>query len=182
LYSKNWKKNFSKVYKKADGKTEIADPASLYICNPSKTDSSVAPKGYENLFVLVPAAPDPSLGGAGDATLEAAADRIIDQIADWADIKDLRERIVVRRIIGPADFANDLNAWSGTALGMAHSLGQSAFFRPSNKSKKVSGLFYAGHNTLPGIGLPMCLIGAELVYKHLAGDKSTTATKKLKKL
>jgi phytoene desaturase len=182
LYSKNWKKNFSKVFKKADGKSEIADPASLYICNPSKTDSSVAPKGYENLFVLVPAAPDPSLGGEGDASLEAAADRIIDQIADWADIKDLRERIVVRRIIGPADFANDLNAWSGTALGMAHSLSQSAFFRPSNKSKKVSGLFYAGHNTLPGIGLPMCLIGAELVYKHLAGDKSTTATKKLKKL
>jgi len=97
LYSKNWKKNFAKVFKKADGKSEIADPASLYICNPSKTDSSVAPKGYENLFVLVPAAPDPSIGGAGDAALEAAADRIIDQIADWADIKDLRERIVVRR-------------------------------------------------------------------------------------
>jgi phytoene dehydrogenase-like protein len=65
---------------------------------------------------------------------------------------------------------------------LAHSLGQSAFFRPSNKSKKVSGLFYAGHNTLPGIGLPMCLIGAELVYKHLAGDRSTGAIKKLKSL
>ena len=182
LYSKNWKKNFAKVFKKADGKSEIADPASLYICNPSKTDSSVAPKGYENLFVLVPAAPDPSIGGAGDAALEAAADRIIDQIADWAGIKDLRERIVVRRIIGPADFAKELNAWSGTALGLAHSLGQSAFFRPSNKSKKVSGLFYAGHNTLPGIGLPMCLIGAELVYKHLAGDRSTGAIEKLKQL
>ena len=36
-----------------------------------------------------------------------AADRIIDQIADWADIKDLRERIVVRRIIGPADLPGD---------------------------------------------------------------------------
>jgi phytoene desaturase len=182
LYSANWKKNFAKVFKKADGKSEIADPASLYICNPSKTDNSVAPKGYENLFVLVPAAPDPSLGGEGDAELEAAADRIIDQIADWADIDDLKERIVVRKIIGPADFANDLNAWSGTALGMAHSLWQSAFFRPRNKSKKASGLYYAGHNTLPGIGLPMCLIGAELVYKHLVGDRSTTPTKSLKKL
>jgi phytoene dehydrogenase-like protein len=89
---------------------------------------------------------------------------------------------VVRKIIGPADFAKDLNAWSGTALGMAHSLWQSAFFRPLNKSKKASGLYYAGHNTLPGIGLPMCLIGAELVYKHLAGDRSTTPTKTLKKL
>jgi phytoene dehydrogenase-like protein len=50
---------------------------------------------------------------------------------------------------------------------------QSAFFRPKNRSKKVSNLFYAGHNTLPGIGLPMCLIGAELVYKHLTNDKSS---------
>jgi hypothetical protein len=33
-------------------------------------------------------------------------------------------------------------------------------------------LFYAGHNTIPGIGLPMCLIGAELVYKYLVDDKS----------
>ena len=182
MQTANWKKGFDKVFKKADGKSEIANPASLYICNPSKTDNSVAPKGYENLFVLVPAAPDPSLGGEGDATLEAAADNIIDQIASWANIEDLRERIVVRKIIGPADFAKDLNAWSGTALGMAHSLPQSAFFRPRNKSKKVRGLYYAGHNTLPGIGLPMCLISAELVYKHLAGDRSTTATKKLKKL
>ena len=89
---------------------------------------------------------------------------------------------MVRKIIGPADFANDLNAWSGTALGMAHSLWLSAFFRPRNKSKTASGLYYAGHNTLPGIGLPMCLIGAELVYKHLVGDRSTTPTKSLKKL
>jgi phytoene dehydrogenase-like protein len=39
-------------------------------------------------------------------------------------------------------------------------------------SKKVKGLYYAGHHTVPGIGLPMCLIGAELVYKRLVGDKS----------
>ena len=182
LYSKNWKKNFAGVFKKADSKSSIADPASLYICKPSQTDGSVAPDGYENLFVLVPAAPDISIGGEGDASLEAAADRIIDQIADWCDAPDLRERIVVRKIIGPADFARDLNAWSGTALGMAHSLRQSAFFRPRNKSKKVSGLYYAGHNTLPGIGLPMCLIGAELVYKHLAGDHSTTPTEEIRPL
>ncbi|MEN9748875.1 MAG: hypothetical protein RLZZ603_1567, partial [Actinomycetota bacterium] len=29
-----------------------------------------------------------------------------------------------------------------------------------------------GHNTVPGIGLPMCLIGAELVYKRLTRDGS----------
>jgi phytoene dehydrogenase-like protein len=139
------------------------------------TDSSVAPDGYENLFVLVPIAPDPSLGGGGDARIESAADEVIAQIASWCGIPDLAERIVVRRTMGPADFANDLNAWSGTALGMAHTLGQSAFFRPKNVSGKVSGLYYAGHNLVPGIGLPMCLIGAELVYKRIVDDRSASA-------
>lgn len=172
LYTDDWSKNFAEVFKKADGKSKVPNPASLYICNPSKTDPSVAPKGYENLFVLVPIAADPSIGGRGDEKFEAAADEVIDQIAKWCDIPDLKERIVVRSSMGPKDFVNELNAWQGTALGMAHTLKQSAFFRPANVSKRVKGLYYAGHHSVPGIGLPMCLIGAELVYKRLTGDKS----------
>ena len=173
LYTENWNQNFAEVFHKADGKRKVPNPASLYICAPSVTDPSVAPDGYENLFVLVPIAADPSIGGEGDVSFEKEVDRIIDQIASWCEIPDLRERIVVRRSFGPRDFAKQLNAWSGTALGMAHTLKQSAFFRPKNRSKKVKNLFFAGHNTIPGIGLPMCLIGAELVYKYLVDDRST---------
>jgi 1-hydroxy-2-isopentenylcarotenoid 3,4-desaturase len=173
LYTENWSKNFAEVFHKADGKRKIPNPASLYICAPSVTDPSVAPDGYENLFVLVPIAADPSIGGEGDPQFEKDVDRIIDQIATWCEIPDLKERIVVRKSMGPRDFVTQLNAWNGTALGMAHTLRQSAFFRPKNRSKKVKNLFYAGHNTIPGIGLPMCLIGAELVYKYLVDDKST---------
>ena len=183
LYTDDWATNFAEVFKKADGKSKVASPASLYICAPSKTDPSVAPDGYENLFVLVPAAADPSIGRggidrSGDPSFEAEADRIIEQIADWCDIPDLAERIVVRRTMGPKNFVEELNAWSGTALGMAHTLRQSAFFRPKNKSKKVKGLYYAGHHSIPGIGLPMCLIGAELVYKLMIDDKSSGPTEK----
>jgi phytoene desaturase len=183
LYADDWSTNFAQVFKKADGKSKVANPASLYICAPSKTDPSVAPEGYENLFVLVPAAADPSIGRggidrAGDPAFEAEADRVIEQIAKWCDIPDLAERIVVRRTMGPANFVEELNAWSGTALGMAHTLRQSAFFRPKNQSKKVKGLYYAGHHSIPGIGLPMCLIGAELVYKLMIDDKSSGPTEK----
>jgi 1-hydroxy-2-isopentenylcarotenoid 3,4-desaturase len=178
LYTRDWAKNFAEVFKKADGKSIIPNPASLYICMPSKTDASVAPEGYENIFVLVPIAADPSIGRggidrAGDESFELEADRIIEQVANWCEIPDLAERIVVRRTMGPKNFEDELNAWSGTALGMAHTLTQSAFFRPKNYSKKVKNLFYTGHNTIPGIGLPMCLIGAELVYKHLTNDRSS---------
>lgn len=177
LYTKDWKTNFKEVFKKADGNSRIPSPASLYLCKPSATDPSVAPAGHENLFVLVPIAADPSLGSggvdrAGDPQIEEAADRVIAQISEWCGIPDLAERIVVRRTMGPADFVNDYNAWSGTALGMAHTLKQSAFFRPKNVSGKLANLFYVGHNSVPGIGLPMCLIGAELVYKRLTHDDS----------
>ena len=182
LYTKDWSKNFAEVFHKADGKRKVPNPASLYLCMPSKTDKTVAPEGYENVFVLVPIAADVSIGrgginGDGDPAFEKEADRILDQISEWCEIPDLKERIVVRRTVGPANFESELNAWSGTALGMAHTLTQSAFFRPKNFSKKLKNLYYTGHNTIPGIGLPMCLIGAELVYKHLIDDRSSGPTK-----
>ena len=174
LFAEDWRSNFEDIFEEP---TRIPDPASLYICRPSATDSDVAPAGHENLFVLVPIPADPQIGhggvaGDGDAAVETAADRVIQQISEWCGIPDLAERIVVRRTISPGDFATDLHSWRGNALGLAHTLGQSAMFRPRNASKKVSGLSYAGGSALPGIGLPMCLISAELVLKRLRGDRS----------
>ena len=70
------------------------------------------------------------------------------------------------------DFEADLHSWRGNALGLAHTLRQSAVFRPRNASRRVRELYYAGTSALPGIGLPMCLISAELVLKRLRGDSS----------
>jgi phytoene desaturase len=174
LFADAWREGFTQIF---GGEGGIPAPASLYVCRPSATDSDVAPSGSENLFVLVPVAADPSLGrggvdGAGDARIEAAADAVIAQLASWCGIPDLAERIVVRRTIAPGDFEADLHAWRGNALGLAHTLRQSAVFRPRNVSSRVDGLYYAGASVLPGIGLPMCLISAELVAKRLRGDTS----------
>ena len=86
---------------------------------------------------------------------------------------DLRERVVVRHTVGPEDFRRDFNSWRGDVLGPAHVLKQSAFFRGANRSRKVAGLHYCGASTIPGIGLPMCLISAEILLKDLRGDTST---------
>jgi phytoene desaturase len=177
LFTKEWERGFAAIF---GDPSSVPDPASLYICRPSAVDPDVAPEGYENLFVLVPIPADPTIGkgdvdGDGDPRIEAMADRVIAQIADWAGIPDLASRITLRRTVGPGDFASDLNAWRGTALGPAHTLKQSAFFRAGNKSKKVTGLYYVGGSTIPGIGLPMCLISSEILIKRLRGDTSTEA-------
>ncbi|WP_407344806.1 phytoene desaturase family protein [Pengzhenrongella phosphoraccumulans] len=155
----------------------VPQEGSIYVSRTSATDADAAPPGHENLFILVPFPADPSLGAGaeGRAALEAHADRFIDQVGSWAGVPDLRDRVVTRRVYGPSDFVDDFSAWRGTALGMEHTLLQSALFRPGNVSPKVPNLLYVGGGTIPGVGLPMCLISAELVAKRLLGETSSHA-------
>jgi 1-hydroxy-2-isopentenylcarotenoid 3,4-desaturase len=176
LFAKDWRTGFDAIF---GSNPHVPAPASLYICKPSGVDSAVAPDGHENLFVLVPVPADVSLGkggigGKGDAAVEAVADAVLEQIAAWTDIPDLASRVTLRRTVGPADFGTELNAWRGTALGPAHILRQSALFRARNVSKKVRNLYFVGGSTIPGVGLPMCLISAEVLLKRINGDTTTT--------
>lgn len=174
FFTENWDTNFDAIF---GPEPSIPTPASTYVCRPSATDPDVAPAGHENLFILVPIPADVDLGhggsdGSGSTHIERAADAAIDLVARWADIPDLRERIVVRETKGPADFRDDYHSWRGGMLGPAHILSQSAMFRAQNASKRVRGLFYAGGTTAPGVGVPMCLISAEIVLKRIRGDHS----------
>ena len=58
------------------------------------------------------------------------------------------------------------------ALGQAHTLRQSAFLWGSTKHPSVKNLLLAGSTTVPGIGVPMCFISAELVVKHVRGERT----------
>lgn len=178
LFTKDWDANFAQIGGKVPA---VPDPASIYVCRNSATDPSSAPEGSENLFVLIPVSPDApdgsSLGrggadGTGSEAVERAVDQAIAQISDWAGIPDLADRVTVRHSVGPGDFTVDLHSWRGNALGPAHTLRQSAFLRGSNRSKHLPNLLYAGGTTVPGVGLPMCLISAENVLKRLRGDRS----------
>lgn len=178
FFTRDWNSNFDAIF---GPDPSLPDPASIYVCKPSATDDHVAPEGTENLFVLMPVPAEVTIGsggvdGTGSALVEEAADRAIDQIASWAGIPGFRERIVSRQTIGPADFAEEYSSWRGGMLGPSHILRQSAMFRAQNASKRVAGLFYAGATTAPGVGVPMCLISAELVLKHIRGDRSAGPT------
>ena len=165
FFTEDWQQGFEEI----EGRLPASGPPrSLYVCRPSATDEEVAPPGHENLFVLIPVRADPDLGaggtdGAGSASVEGFVDEAIDQIASWAGVPDLSSRVTVRRSIGPADFEREFGSWRGGALGPAHTLRQSAFLRGPIRSSKLGGLYYAGSTTMPGIGVPMCLISAELV-------------------
>ena len=179
LFSHEWATDFDAVFAGPVRQRPLGASQSIYVSKPSATDPSTAPEGDENLFVLVPVPASAALGRGdayGDgasASVQAIADSAIDQIARWCDVPDLHERIVVQKTVGPADFAARYHAWSGGAIGPAHTLRQSAFLRGRNASRKLDNLYYAGATTVPGVGVPMCLISAENVVKRLHGDKSS---------
>lgn len=139
---------------------------SIYVCKASETDPGCAPEGHSNVFILVPASASASFGHGGDAHVE----RIVDEAIALIDARTgsrIADNIVTRASLAPSDFAVNYHAWEGNAIGLAHTLRQSAFLRGSNASRKVRGLYFAGATTVPGVGLPMCLISAHNVVLRL---------------
>ena len=162
FFTEMWKESFEAIFKGQ----KLPQSPSYYICAPSKTDPSVAPKGCENLFVLVPTATNLTLD---KKTIKNYRDKIINHITATMDAEGLEENIVYERIFTGRDFSSLYNAYKGSALGLAQNLTQTAVFRPKTQSTKVKNLYYSGANTNPGTGVPMCLISSQIVYKRIHG-------------
>jgi len=139
-----------------------SDPL-FYVCCPSKTDDSVAPQGMENLFLLVPIAP-----GIKDSEeiREKYFKLLITRLEKITDDQIL-SNIVYKRSYCLSDFMMDYNSYKGNAYGLANTLRQTAFMKPSLKSKKLSNLFYAGQLTVPGPGVPPALISGKIAAEQL---------------
>jgi len=104
---------------------------------------------------------------------------VLAEFARAFNAPDINDRIIVERSYCIKDFIADYNAFKGTALGLAHTLQQTAILRPNNVHKKVSNLFYVGAGTNPGIGMPICLISAELAYNRKGNINHTFPLKEL---
>src|SRR5690606_23577141 len=96
-----------------------------YVCCPSKTDTSVAPEGMENLFLLIPVAPE--LQDTAEirkkyfletiGRLEAyCGENILDHVVSYTDYAQ-------------SNFKADYNAFKGNAYGLANTLKQTAFLK-----------------------------------------------------
>jgi phytoene desaturase len=160
----DWQQHFEQVF----DDPKWPDAPSYYICAPSKTEAAVAPKGCENLFVLVPVAADLD---DSDENREAFADKILAHLESVLD-EDIRNHLLVKKIFSHRDFSSEYHSFKGTALGLSHTLMQSAIFRPRHKAKGVKNLWFTGQFTHPGIGVPMCLVSSEIVARRIRDEKN----------
>lgn len=135
----------------------------FYVCSPSVTDPEVAPAGCENLFFLLPLAPD--LDDNPDRRehyWNLMCDRLQQRIGF-----DIRPHVVYRRGYAHREFREDYNAFRGNAYGLANILTQTAFLKPKLRSKKIKNLWYAGQLTTPGPGMPPSIISGQVAARDI---------------
>lgn len=136
----------------------------LYVSCTSQTDANVAPEGCENLMVLIPIAPAlKDDKKTNDYYFEMVMHRIEKHIGT-----SIKEHVIFRRDFATSDFIKDYNSFKGNAYGLANTLSQTAILKPKLINKKVKNLFYTGQLTVPGPGVPPCLISGKLVAEQVA--------------
>lgn len=140
-----------------------SDPA-FYACISSRSQADRAPEGHENLFLLIPCANLDRPWTPEDAS--ALKQRVFDRLATETGFDP--SKVVAEGSMSPIDWRDELNLEKGAAFGISHDFLQSAFFRPGNRDR--DGIYYVGASTIPGNGLPMVLISAELVERRLMHD------------
>lgn len=156
------------IYKEAQWPTRPL----FYACCPSKSDSTVAPAGHENLFLLMPIAP-----GLDDTPLlrEKYFKIMLERLQNHTGEQNLEPHIDFKKSYCVRDFINDYHSYKGNAYGLANTLRQTALLKPKIRNKRIKNLFYAGQLTVPGPGVPPSLISgkiaAEQLLKYLKNKK-----------
>lgn len=159
FFDKDFKQHAHEIYEDAQWPS---DPL-FYVCVTSKTDDSAAPEGCENVFVLVPLAPDLE---DTEELREKYYHMVMDRLEDLTG-QTVRDSVIYKRSYAHKDFKADYNAFKGNAYGLANTLMQTAFLKPKLKHKKISNLYFTGQLTTPGPGVPPSLISGQVVANEL---------------
>lgn len=164
LFSENYES-----YLKGLVKGLTTEDISVYVHNPSKLDSSYAPKGHSSLFILVPV-PNLQASVDWDTFQHALRNRTLDLIERKKHV-DIRSHIVCEKIITPKEWLNDFHVMHGATFNLAHNLGQMLHKRPHNRFEDIKNVYLVGGGTHPGSGLPTIYQSALILKQYFPIQK-----------
>ncbi|WP_434386728.1 phytoene desaturase family protein [Melittangium boletus] len=163
LFGGNYRHEFDALFA-----GELPEDPTVYFCNPSATDDTVAPAGKTGLFVMVnaPALPQaPEAAEQASAAWELHAERVKRQMMEklLKHYPELRGRMRGVGQRSPVDLAA-LGAPGGSIYGFLPHGRFGAFRRPRIRGA-TPGLFYAGGGTHPGGGVPMVMLSGQFAAR-----------------
>lgn len=158
FFARDLEKNLKDIF---DDHT-VSDDPSFYIHVPTVTDTSMAPGGKDIVYILVPV---PNLQGARGhfSQYEPGLRKLIFGRINDIIGENIEDLIEVEHRFYPEDFVSRYNVHYGATFGLAHTLRQSAFFRPANYHRRHKNVYFVGCSTQPGEGLPPVIASSRIV-------------------
>jgi phytoene desaturase len=141
---------------------ELSRDPSLYVCNPSAIDKTLAPKGHSSIYMLLPT-PNCKAKINWSQQVDRLRSDAIARIKDLTGI-DLRSRIKCEQIITPDGWrARNINF--GATFNLAHGLNQMLHLRPKCEVPGMRGVWLTGGGTHPGSGLPVIFLSSQIAAR-----------------
>ncbi|GAB6089405.1 phytoene desaturase family protein [Spirochaeta dissipatitropha] len=155
FFSADYEREFSEIF---DGHTVPEDPT-IYVNITSKIDSSDAPEGGENWFVLVNTSPDS--GQDWQALSQKVYRHILERLSRELDCR-LEDYIECAEVLTPVDIFRRTGSRQGSIYGISSNNRTAAFSRHSNRSRRYQGLYFSGGSVHPGGGMPMVALSGRI--------------------
>ncbi|RPI76771.1 MAG: phytoene desaturase [Desulfobacteraceae bacterium] len=149
VFARDYRGNVLDIF----NRQRLSEDISFYVRNASPSDPTLAPPGKSGLYVLVPV---PNRRAPIDWSRECAPfrERVLESIQKRLGLNDLKEKILVEKVITPDEWQNEYFVYEGATFNLAHNISQMIYLRPRNKFEEFDRCYLVGGGTHPGSGLP----------------------------
>ena len=165
LFSEDYKQEFDSIF---ETKQLQKDPT-VYIHISSKVIPSDAPDHSENWFVMINA---PYNDGQDWDQFRSDARQLIIKKINSVLQTDIEPLIETEDYLDPVLIENRTSSNKGSLYGSSSNDRMSAFFRQANFTSKYKNLYFCGGSVHPGGGIPLCLLGAQILNKIIPDAKN----------
>jgi phytoene desaturase len=143
---------------------------SLYIHTPARLDSSMAPPGQDTLIAIIPVGHLSEDEEPDWETWQDEARQHIFRRLRTLGITDIEAHIKFEETCTPTMWRQRYSLVKGSTHGLAHTLTQMAYFRPSNRHPRFGNLYFVGASTHPGTGIPTAMVSGRLVFERIMDE------------
>ena len=163
FFATDYQAEFKAIF---DTKTLMEDP-SIYVHISSKAESSDAPLGCENWFVMVNA--PINIGQDWTALVAQLRKNVLNKLSAFLGL-DIEPFIETEYINDPLRLQQVYNGKGGSIYGNSSNSALAAFYRHPNHAPSVKGVYFAGVTVHPGGGIPLAVSGAKIIERMVKDD------------
>lgn len=156
FFSDDYREEFMHLF----GTKEVYHDPTVYVYISSKYNSTDAPAGCENWFVMINAPAD--VGQNWAEFITRSRQNILNKLERMMG-KKLSEYILNEEILSPPEIDKQTGSVNGSLYGSSSNSRYASFNRHPNFRSDIRGLYFVGGSVHPGGGIPLCLSSAQIV-------------------